>query len=305
MTDELVHGWKAAAALVGKSERHIRQLAADRNLVVSRRQDGAVALRRTDLEALGAELHTLQDETLAGRWLASARALARHCPPGSLEEIRGQLRQPGCVLFEGAQGVLLDEGRGFHPHTTWSSINTSVAEGVAARFGIVVPIEHYGVMRTYLTRHGAGPLPTHDQSLDAHLPEPHNSGAGWQGAFRRGHPDAVLLQYALAATGRLSGLFISHLGVFQQDVSLKWCERYSVEPPLPPGMRYAERIPLGVREDLDHQRSLTHLLQSARPLYHAEPIRSAPDFLKRLTGVTSLPVAFCSYGATWADVREK
>jgi len=255
--------------------------------------------------APSAEFQLLKDETVAEKWLASARALARHCPPASYEAIRAQLKQAGCVLFEGAQGVLLDEWRGFHPHTTWSSINTAVVDGVAARFGIDAPIEHYGVIRTYLTRHGAGPLPTHDKSLDALLPEPHNSGAGWQGTFRRGHPDAVLLRYALEAAGRLSGLFISHLDVFQRGLSLKWCEGYSIEPPSMQWARYVEQISLGVGKDLDHQLALTHLLQNARPRYNTEPIRSAPDFLERIAEVTSLPVAFCSYGATCADVREK
>jgi adenylosuccinate synthase len=255
--------------------------------------------------ALSAEFQTLKDEALAEKWLAKARAVARHCPPGTFEAIRRQLRRAGCALFEGAQGALLDEWRGFHPHSTWSSINTSVVDGVAARFEIEAPIEHYGVIRTYLTRHGPGPLPTHDKSLDRLLPEPHNSGDGWQGAFRRGHPDSVLLRYALEAAGRLSGLFISHLDVFRRGLSLKWCERYSVGPPLVQGQQYVERLPLGASEDLDHQLSLTHLLQSACPLYNAEPIRSAPDFLERITGVTSLPVAFCSYGATCADVREE
>jgi hypothetical protein len=50
---------------------------------------------------------------------------------------------------------------------------------------------------------------------------------------------------------------------------------------------------------------LTNLLQDARPHYNAEPILSAPDFLERIAGVASLPAAFCSYGATCADVREK
>lgn len=255
--------------------------------------------------ALSAEFQALKDESLAERWLATARALSRHCPPLPFEAIQGQLKQSGCVLFEGAQGVLLDEWRGFHPHTTWSSINTAAVDRVAARFEIMAPIEHYGVIRTYLTRHGAGPLPTHDESLDSLLPEPHNSGDGWQGAFRRGHPDGVLLRYAIEAAGRLSGLFISHLDVFQRGLALKWCERYSVEPALPQGPRWVERFPLGVSGDLDHQLSLTHLIQRARPLYNTEPIRSAPDFLKRIAGVTSLPVALCSYGATCAHVREK
>jgi adenylosuccinate synthase len=231
--------------------------------------------------------------------------LARHCPPESVEAIRSQLKQPGCVLFEGAQGVLLDEWRGFHPHTTWSSINTAAINGVAARFGISAPIEHHGVIRTYLTRHGAGPLPTHDESLDALLPEPHNNRNGWQGRFRRGHPDAVLLRYALKAAGDLSGLLISHLDVFQRGLSLKWCERYSAMPSLPQGPHFVERLPLSIGEDLAHQLTLTQLLQSARPQYDPEPIHSAPAFLDRIAGITSLPVILRSYGATCADVRER
>jgi adenylosuccinate synthase len=254
--------------------------------------------------ALNPEFRALRDETLAAKWIASARALARHCLPASLDAIRRQLRQDGCVLFEGAQGVLLDEWRGFHPYTTWSSVNSAAVEGVAARFEIESPIEHYGVMRTYLTRHGAGPLPTHDESLDELLSEPHNRADGWQGRFRRGHPDSVLLRYALQAAGRWSGLLISHLDVFQRGVPLKWCERYSVAPPLPPWPQFVERLPLGGGEDLDHQLSLTHLLQNARPQYSPDPICSVRDFLDRMKGVTSLPVTLGSHGATHADVRE-
>ncbi len=255
--------------------------------------------------ALSGEFQTLQDETLAAKWMASACALARHCPPGSFDAICGQLRQPGCALFEGAQGVFLDQWRGFHPHTTWSSINTAAADSVAVRFGIEVPIEHYGVLRTYLTRHGAGPLPTYDESLDSLLPEPHNRGDGWQGHFRRGHPDAVLLRYALGAAGGLSGLLVSHLDVFQRGLSLKWCERYSLAPALPQWPREVARLPLGIGEDLGHQLTLTQLLHSARPQYNADVLRSVPDFLDCISAVTSLPVALGSYGATCADVREQ
>lgn len=254
--------------------------------------------------SLGAELRVLQDEALAAKWLARACALARHCPPASFEKVRSQLSQAGCVLFEGAQGVLLDEWRGFHPHTTWSSISTAAVDAVAARFDLRVPIKHYGVVRTYLTRHGAGPLPTHDESLDKILPEPHNSGDGWQGCFRRGHPDAVLLRYASESIGRLSGLLVSHLDVFQRGASLKWCERYAITDPSPVWPRYVERLPLGGSGDLDHQRSLTQLLESVRPQFATEKISSAHEFLDRICSVTSLAVAFCSHGSTDDDVRE-
>ncbi len=258
------------------------------------------AIRRTllaELEPLSAsmpELETLRDETLAGRWLNAARALARQCPPASVDAISVQLNQPGCVLFEGAQGVLLDEWRGFHPYTTWSSITTAAVENAAARFGLAAPIEHYGVMRTYLTRHGVGPFPTHDESLDDQLPEPHNSSDGWQGRFRRGHPDAVLLRYALDAVGSLSGLLISHLDVFERAVSLKWCERYAT----------ASRLPLGAPGDLSDQVTLTKLLKNARPQYASKPIDSKHAYFERLASVTNLPVVLCSGGNTSADVAQ-
>jgi adenylosuccinate synthase len=254
--------------------------------------------------ALSTELQTLQDETLATRWMASARALARHCPPTSFEAIRNQLRQVGCVLFEGAQGVLLDEWRGFHPHTTWSSVSTTVVDGVAARLGISGPIEHYGVLRTYLTRHGAGPLPTHDESLDELLPEPHNCDEGWQGQFRRGHPDAVLLRYALEAAGNLSGLLVSHLDVFRRGLSLKWCESYRTASPLSQWPSFVKRLPLSSRQDLAHQLALTQLLHDACPQYDPAQILSASAFFDRLASVTSLPVALHSDGPTCADVHE-
>ena len=260
--------------------------------------DKLLAIRETllaELEPLSAgtpELEILRNQPLAGRWLNSVRALARQCPPASIERISAQLKEPGCVLFEGAQGVLLDEWRGFHPHTTWSSITTAAVASAASRFELAAPIEHYGVLRTYLTRHGVGPLPTHDESLDGRLPEIHNSGDGWQGRFRRGHPDAVLLRYGLEAVGPLSGLLVSHLDVFDRGVSLKWCERYAS----------ASRLPLGVFGDLSHQVTLTQLLEHAQPQYAAEPIDSEDAYFERLASVTGLPVAFSSRGNTSAAV---
>ena len=249
------------------------------------------------------EFQALQEESLADRWLNIARALARQCVPASAEALLVRLTQPGCVLFEGAQGVLLDEWRGFHPHTTWSSITTAAVDRVAARFGLDVTIEHYGVLRSYLTRHGAGPLPTHDEALDAQLPEPYNNAEGWQGSFRRGHPDAVLLRYALATVGNLSGLLISHLDVFKRGVTLKWCERYQANRPAGASPS-VERLPVGDPKDLAHQAGLTRLLLSAQPEYDPRPVDSAGDFLGRVRAVTALPIVMRSFGATSADVCE-
>lgn len=250
--------------------------------------------------ALAVEMETLRNEELGEKWFNVARALARQCAPASVEMLSAQLKHSGCVLFEGAQGVLLDEWRGFHPHTTWSSITTAAVETAAACLDLHAPIEHYGVLRSYLTRHGAGPFPTHDESLNGLLPEPHNHSEGWQGGFRRGHPDAVLLRYALEVMGPLNGLLVSHLDVFQRGMSLQWCESYST-----PSLAIIDRLPMGVCGDLSHQSMLTQLLESSKPRYALEPILSDWDYFERIASMTDLPVILRSYGSINSDVREK
>ena len=101
----------------------------------------------------------LEDPTLARRWLAAVEPCLRQSPPAGRDAIAAQLARPGTVLFEGAQGVLLDEWRGFHPHTSWSTVSTAAVEAVLADAGIAARVRHLGVLRSYLTRHGAGPLP--------------------------------------------------------------------------------------------------------------------------------------------------
>ncbi|XVV07929.1 adenylosuccinate synthetase [Actinosynnema sp. CA-248983] len=113
------------------------------------------------------------------------------------------LADTGRLVFEGAQGVLLDETHGFHPHTTWST--TTPRNALALLAGR--PSRTIGVTRTYHTRHGAGPFPTEDQALNH--PELHNNTGTYQGAWRTGHFDAVLFRHALACA-RPDALAITH-----------------------------------------------------------------------------------------------
>lgn len=74
----------------------------------------------------------------------------------------GQCKDP---VFEGAQGLLLDQGnKEFFPHVTHSNTGMQNVEVLCAQAGIARK-EIYYVSRTYLTRHGAGPLPGEDASL--------------------------------------------------------------------------------------------------------------------------------------------
>ena len=171
--------------------------------------------------ALLAEWDVLRHTNIAQTWLARAQVLATQVPPASRTAMGEVLQASSSVIFEGAQGVLLDEWHGFHPHTSWSTIHPAAVQAVANDLGLDAPLRHYGVLRSYLTRHGAGPLPTEDAALDT-LAEPHNHADGWQGRLRRGHPDAVLLRYARDVVGQLDGLCVSHLDVFDPESLYSW-----------------------------------------------------------------------------------
>jgi adenylosuccinate synthase len=158
-------------------------------------------------------------------------------------------------------------------------------------------VQHLGVLRSYLTRHGPGPLPTHDRALDARFAEPHNADEGWQGAFRRGHPDAVLLRYALAAAGRLDGLVVSHLDAVE-GADLRWCTGYRAT-----GSASVASLPLSGEPDLDHQHALTRLLQGAEPLYEPNPVGTAQAWVERAEAFSGLPVRFGAFGPTRDTVR--
>ncbi|MES2935478.1 MAG: adenylosuccinate synthetase [Pseudomonadota bacterium] len=260
-------------------------------------------------QAFATEWQVLNDASISRRWLERVGALTLQVVPAQQPLIAQRLHLPGTVIFEGAQGILLDEWRGFHPHTTWSSIHPSAVEAVLADAGQTAMVQHFGVLRSYLTRHGCGPLPTWDASLDS-LPEPHNGSDGWQGKFRRGHPDAILLRYAMAVAGKLDGLLVSHLDVFDRLPGLRWCQGYEIAPTdatdatlvrdsttgLVTGLRH------GLMGDLGHQAALTQSLFKAQPRYEAGLITIPRAFLARLESMANLPVYCGAFGPTFESV---
>ncbi len=269
----------------------------------SRARDKLDAMRHSlraslpgDIAALNPQDAAILDDPGFGLlWLEHAQRLVAKVPPSASEQIAAQLVRAGSIVMEGAQGMLLDEWHGFHPHTTWSSTGPAAAEAALAGYGLSERITHLGATRSYLTRHGQGPMPTEDQALQV-LAEPHNADSGWQGRFRRGHPDAALLRYALAAAGRIDGLLVSHLDAFAGATNLRWSHSYSVHG------REVRELPSATRPDLTHTAALCELLNAASPNYATAPIANADAFLRELQAITKLPVVLGSHGPTWHDV---
>ena len=114
---------------------------------------------------------------------------------------------PDCniAVFEAAQGILLDENYGFHPHTTWS---TTTDKHALEMIPDGVEIERIGITRTYQTRHGNGPMPSYDPSIKPPKGE-HNNLNDWQGKFRIGVFDVPLAKYAIEANEGIDCLFVT------------------------------------------------------------------------------------------------
>jgi adenylosuccinate synthase len=195
------------------------------------------------------------------------------------------------ALFEGAQGVLLDEWRGFHPHTTWSTVTLAHALALVAQCG-VTELCTLGLTRTYATRHGAGPFPTHEPNLAYTLSDPGNPSNDWQGDLRFGYLDMVLLRYAAACCdGPLDGLVINHLDEWSMAGG-KFCANYRYD-----GDRTLDRLPVAPAPSLAAQERITDLLQTVTPTYE----QATPEALcQRLTSELA-PLAITANGPTWRD----
>jgi adenylosuccinate synthase len=197
------------------------------------------------------------------------------------------------VVFEGAQGVLLDEWHGFHPYTTWSTTTFGNADALLAEAGQTAM--RLGVLRCYLTRHGPGPLVTEDPTLE--LPDRYNRLNKWQGAFRTGHFDAVAARYALEVAGGVDELALTHLDVAASG-RLRNCDRYLADGDL------IDRLPVSTDHDLIRQEQLTGLLLRARPVYGSpDAVTTAASWPELISEALASPVSVLSFGPTARDKK--
>lgn len=130
-------------------------------------------------------------------------------------------------VFEGAQGLLLDQdNKEFFPHLTHSNTGMKNVEILCGQAGID-DIDIYYVSRTYLTRHGAGPLPGHDDDLNYF--DETNKPNKFQGSLRFAPLDypALLKRCMKDCGGRTFKLVLTHC---DQELPCGDAEFYSNGP---------------------------------------------------------------------------
>jgi adenylosuccinate synthase len=183
------------------------------------------------------------------------------------------------VLFEGAQGTLLDVDHGTYPYVTSSS--TTYA-GLGNSIGIAEPAvsQRLGVVKAYQTRVGEGPFPTElDDEVGAGLRERGGEFGVTTGRPRRcGWLDLVALRYAVSLNGA-TDLALTKIDVLSGCDEIKVCRAYSVGG-----------------EEIDGFPVSGEVLEGCEPVYETLP--GWQESLEGVGAIGDLPAAAAAYVAT-------
>ncbi len=149
---------------------------------------------------------------------------------GSAWERLEQLRREGCrILFEGAQGALLDVDHGTYPFVTSSNTvagNAATGSGLGPRaIGYVL-----GIAKAYTTRVGGGPFPTelHDEIGQRIGDRGHEYGVNTGRRRRCGWFDAVLVRQTVKTSG-IDGIALTKLDILDGFETIKVCTGYNLD----------------------------------------------------------------------------
>ncbi|MFN7130976.1 MAG: adenylosuccinate synthase [Myxococcales bacterium] len=254
-----------------------------RDLIDRQRLSRAVLERlpevQRDLAAIADGLGEKPPELLANAVLDEAAALgarlARYVRDASVY-LHGALQSGRRVLFEGAQGTLLDVDHGTYPYVTSSNCVAANA-AIGSGLGPGALDQVWGIAKAYTTRVGAGPFPTElkDELGERLQREGAEFGATTGRPRRCGWFDAVVLRHAARVNG-LTGIALTKLDVLSGLATLKIATAYRIDG-----------------------RTVTDLPGDAEALEAAEPIyEELPGWQEPLVGIRAfeqLPAAVTGY----------
>lgn len=147
-----------------------------------------------------------------------------------LEFLQSFMKRGENVVFEGAQGALLDRTFGFYPFITKTDCSIQLALEILKLTRMEYNLQTFGVFRTYAHRHGAGPFVTEfkDNQLLSCFPELHNQASPWQGNWRLGYFDLLALQYSISFMGEIKNLSLTHADLLESLTSSAAIEDWKI-----------------------------------------------------------------------------
>ncbi|MFL5353761.1 adenylosuccinate synthase [Archangium sp.] len=209
--------------------------------------------------------------------------------------LAGQVQRGARILFEGAQGTLLDVDHGTYPFVTSSNCvagNAAVGSGL----GPTTIDKVMGISKAYTTRVGGGPFPTEltDETGDRLRKVGDEFGATTGRPRRCGWLDGVVLRYAVRVNG-LWGMALTKLDVLSGLKTLQICNAYELD-----GKRITE-LP-GDYEDLARVKPVYETLNGwdeklAGVRTFDELPENAKRYVRRVEEICGVPVVCISVGA--------
>jgi len=258
----------------------------------------AVAQKNRLLKALYNE-PPLSAEELVVRFGGYAKRLSPQVVNGP-RFLRDAIRQGKRILFEGAQGTLLDIDHGTYPYVT--SSNATVG-GACTGAGIPpTAIDRIiGVVKAYTTRVGEGPFPTEfPAALMERIRQKGKEFGATTGRPRRcGWFDALIARHAVLVNG-CDSIAVTKLDVLDEMETIQICVAYQ-DPAAPPGAGRIEEFPSDMA-----------VLCRCTPIYESLPgwrtetgeasrfeklPAAAQRYLKRLEALLDVPISLISTGS--------
>ncbi len=200
------------------------------------------------------------------------------------------------LLFEGAQGSMLDVDHGTYPYVTSSNC---VAGNAASGAGVGPNMLHYvlGITKAYTTRVGAGPFPSElptDQGVGKHLASVgHEFGTVTGRARRCGWFDAALLRRSVQING-VSGMCLTKLDVLDGLESLRICTGYKLDG------RMVDVFPVGAEDAARCEPVYEDMPGWSESTVGAKSLAALPGnaraYIKRVEELVGTPIDMVSTG---------
>ncbi|MBD1400622.1 adenylosuccinate synthase [Pelovirga terrestris] len=235
----------------------------------------------------------LSEEAIAEEYLGYAERLRVYLGRASTT-LDQAIKNGESILFEGAQGSLLDIDHGTYPYVTSSS---TIAAGACTGTGLGPKVidEIIGISKAYVTRVGEGPFPTElNDEMGKTLRAAGNEFGATTGRPRRtGWLDIVALRDAVRTNG-LTGIALTKMDVLSELDTIKVCTAY----------RHGEQIIEEFPQDLD-------VLSACTPIYeeipgwqsdisglkhYADLPKQVRDYVAKIESWTDCPVVLLSVG---------